>query len=66
MARQGWALASGAIAWLVVMFFAANDAQCVKMRDCDAGDLVMFACIGVGCLIPCVVVVFALASRNDR
>lgn len=42
----------GAIAWFVLVFYAANEGECVLYESCGSWDLVLFALISIGFLAP--------------
>lgn len=48
----GVGVVAGVIAWLVIMFYASTQVACMTFRNCGQGDLVLFAIIGLGMLVP--------------
>jgi hypothetical protein len=40
------------IAWFAFTAFMASQAECVKYDTCGAGDMLLFAVIAIGMLVP--------------
>jgi len=55
---------AGALAWLAIMLYASTKIECVKFNACDGKDLVLFAIIGLGMLVPAWVVAFLVSSMK--
>ncbi len=53
---------SGAVFWLLVMFFVAADSSCVDTESCGPSDLVLFAIIGLGMLVPSAIAAFIVSE----
>jgi hypothetical protein len=49
---NGPGLIAGIISWLVIMWYAASQSECLNTKSCDGGNLVLFAIIGIGMLAP--------------
>lgn len=49
---SGVGLVAGAIAWLVIVSYTANQADCMRFNTCKTDDMVLFAIIGLGMLVP--------------
>ena len=53
---------AAAVSWLVVMFFLASDSPCLPTSSCSADDLVLFAFLGLGMLVPAGIVALAVSE----
>ena len=42
----------GAIAWIILVWFLAEDLECSRLNNCDSGDMVILAILGLGFLAP--------------
>lgn len=42
----------GVIAWFVIIWLMSNESACLKLNSCDGGDMILFAVVSVGMLVP--------------
>lgn len=55
-------IAAAGVAWILMMFFLASDSACLQSSSCTADDLVLFAFIGLGTLVPAGIVAVVVSE----
>jgi hypothetical protein len=49
---NGKGFAVGAIVWFALIFYAAQQGECVRYGSCGSEDLIIFSVISMGLLAP--------------
>jgi len=55
----------GFIVWISLVWFLAEDSECVRHNTCDSGDIVQISIINLGFLVPAFIVAL-FASRFTK
>jgi len=61
---KGWI--AGIIAWILIMWYASTQSACLRTNSCDGGDLLLFAIIGIGMLVPSGFVAILVSGICDK
>ena len=59
-------LISGIIAWILIMWYATTQSECLRMDSCGAGSLILFAIIGLGMLAPAWLVALFVTTMTEK
>jgi len=58
----GKGMVAGIITWLIIIWYSTTRMACLKTKTCDGDDLLLFAVLSVGMLVPAGFVAFLVSE----
>ena len=52
--------------WVALLWYVAEDLECMRHNACTSGDMVMFAVLSVGYLVPASIVALIVSTFTKR
>ncbi len=63
---NGVGIIVGAITWIGLVWWMANEIECSRFNSCDGGDMVSISVISLGMLVPAWVVTILVSSMFKK